>query len=239
MSKTTTIAFSVLAVGLLALAGFGTMAAAKPGEDSDDGADHSGRGSGKGHDGNRSAERDNRSAEHDAAQQAHAEQRDARKGEMRAAHDAWQECKRDHRDSNESLNESMQEHCMGEKSFFLNATHARREGRALLSSIAGLERLIGRLEVREERLEDRLAAGNLSANETEHLEARLAKIEGHQDRMVDRLADKQERLEALHARWHSVRDEVADRRHGHDDDAEPEESDGSSSASDSSSAAAA
>ena len=122
---------------------------------------------------------------------------------------------------------------MQEKSFFLNATHARRESHALVGAIAALERRIGRLEAREHELKDRLAAGNLSANETAALQEKIDKIDEHQDAMIDRLHQLQDRLAALHEKWHSAREqEIKDHR---DDDEESDDESDSESASESAS----
>src|SRR5687767_15527701 len=104
---------------------------------------------------------------------------------MRAAHDAWQDCKAEAR--NATGNGSHVERCGDEKSFFLNATKARREAHALHGAIGALERRLGRLEAREIALEQSLEDGNLTANETAAIEAKIAKIDAHQDRMAERL----------------------------------------------------
>lgn len=138
-----------------------------------------------------------------------------------AAADAWKEqCRPD----NATLNESMQRRCMVVKHFHDNATKARREARALYGAIAALERRIGRLEVREESLEDKLAAGNFTGNQTaESLQEAIDRIEEHQERAIERLQHLKERLAALHEKWQNVRDHVADRRgHGGDDEDDDE-----------------
>ncbi|MHB1262653.1 MAG: hypothetical protein ACYC2H_13180, partial [Thermoplasmatota archaeon] len=67
------------------------------------------------------------------------------------------------------------------------------------------------------------------------LQEKIEKIDSHQERMAERLADLRERLDARHEKWQSVRDEVADRRHGDDgdDDESEDESDDDSSESES------
>ena len=225
MSKTRNAILAALCVGLLAVTAFATSAAAKPGPESGD--DHSGRparDAGDARKADRQELRDNRSAE-----------RKDRHEDMRDAHDAWQDCKRDFRAANGTLNESMQEHCMAEKSFFLNATHARREGRALVGAIAALERRLGRLEEREHLLEDRLAEGNLTANETAAIQERLDHIEEKQDQMVDKLQRLRERLAELREKWHSAK-EVKDVEDEDESDSSDDGSSSSSSASGSESA---
>lgn len=209
MSKTrTTLALSLLCVGLLAVAAFAAPATAKPGP-GEEGDDRRPDSPGKRME-NHTADRDNRSAD-----------RMDRHERMRAAHDAWQECKREAA----AGNESHVDRCGDEKSFFLNATKARREAHALHGAIAALERRIGRLEAREIALEQELEDGNLSANETARIEAKIAKIDSHQDRMAERLEALKERLEARHAKWHAVID-AADA--DEDDDEEDDESESSS-----------
>lgn len=222
MNKTTRLSLSLLAVGLLAITAFASTVVAQPGEGS--ASDHP-RASERSE---RKAQMENRSAE-----------REDRQERMRGAHDAWQACKRE----NATANESKQERCGDEKAFFLNSTHARREGRALYGAIAALERRIGRLEAREIVLEQEIASGNLSANETAEIQEKIEKIDSHQERMVERLQHLQDRLDALQAKWQSVRDHVAAKRHGSDDSGDADESESEShseseSASSSSSAPA-
>jgi DNA repair exonuclease SbcCD ATPase subunit len=229
MSKTRNAILAALCVGLLAVTAFATSAAAKPGPESGDGS-HRGPGPGGNqtaddHKGPRQELRDNRSAERKDRHEA-----------MRGAHDAWQDCKRDFRAANGTLNESMQEHCMAEKSFFLNATHARREARALVGAIAALERRLGRLEERQHLLEDRLAGGNLTGNESAAIQKRIDHIEEEQDRMVDKLQDFRARLAGLQDKWQTVRHDLSERRHHGEDDGLGDDSDDSASDSSSESA---
>lgn len=215
MSKTrTTLAVTMLCIGLLALTALASPVIAKPGEASD-------------------GDRPDRRADAQERMENRSADREARHGQMRDAHDAWQACKRE----NATENVSMQERCGDEKAFFLNSTHARREGRALHGAIAALERRIGRLEAREIALEQQLADGNLSANETAAIQEKIEKIDSHQERMVERLQHLQDRMDALHAKWQSVRDHVAAKRHGGDDSEDESESE-SESASESSSESA-
>lgn len=203
MSKTT-LFLTIAATGLLALGGLATAVAAQGDDDA--------------------SPREKAKERREAAQ----EQRDVRKEKMEVAKDAWQDCKRASHD-NVSLNESAQRRCMAEKSFFLNATHARREAKALTGAIAALERQIGRLEVREIHLEAKLASGNYTGNESaESIQAAIEKIDAHQERLAEKLADLKARLAALHEKWQTVRDHVAASRHGQGDDeaGDGEEGDG-------------
>jgi hypothetical protein len=213
MTKTRTY-LALAAVGLLALGGLAT-AAAQPGPGGADSPSDDRRG-----------QRDERREQMEERRNETQERRES----MREAHDAWQDCKSASR-GNASLNESSQRRCMGEKSFFLNATHARREARALHGAIGAIERQIGRLEAREIALEQKIASGNLTANETEKAEAAIAKIDGHQERLAEKLEKLKARLGLLHDRWQSVRDHVADRRQHEDDEEEDEETSSSSSSS--------
>lgn len=193
---------AILSTGLLALGGLATTVAAEGDDD-----------------------RSPREKAQDRREQVQ-ERREVRKERMDAAQDAWQECKRPHQ--NASLNESVQRRCMAEKSFFLNATHARREGRALVGAIAALERQIGRLEVREMHLEEKLASGNLTGNQTaESVQAAIDKIDAAQERLAEKLDKLKARLAALHEKWQSVRDEVKERRRGdaQDDDQDDDQVD--------------
>lgn len=154
--------------------------------------------------------------------------RQERREVIREAHDGWKEC----RLGNATLNESTQERCMGEKAFFHRATHAVREVRATHGAIAALERQIGRLEVRQMELQDRIDDGNLTSNETAELQDRIAHIDDLQDRLADKLGDLRERLEARHERWSSVRKYIAERDGDDDgDDEDDDEDEGSSSTS--------
>lgn len=215
MSKTT-LFLTIAATGLLALGGLATAVAAEGDDD---------------------ASPSPKAKERREAIQEH---REVRKEKMEDAKDAWQGCKRASRD-NVSLNESAQRRCMAEKSFFLNATHARREAKALYGAIAALERQIGRLEVREMHLEQVLESGNFTGNQTaESVQAAIDKIDAHQERLGEKLEGLKARLDALHEKWQSVRDHVKDRRHGEDDEGEDgedeiEEEDLSSSSSSSAS----
>ncbi len=83
-------------------------------------------------------------------------------------------------------------------------------------------------------LEQELAAGNHTANETAELQEKIDKIDSHQERMVERLAELRERLDARHEKWQSVRDEVSDRRHGDDGEDDEDESDDDESESETS-----
>lgn len=195
MSKTT-LFLTIAATALLALGGLATTVAAQGDDDA--------------------TPREKAKERREAVQ----EQRDVRKEKMDAAKDAWQDCKRAGRE-NVSLNESAQRRCMAEKSFFLNATHARREAKALTGAIAALERQIGRLEVREMHLEGILESGNFTGNQTAgSVQEAIEKIDAHQERLAEKLEKLQARLDALHEKWQSVRDHVKDRRQGEGDDGE-------------------
>ena len=217
MNKTRTL-LSLGTIGLLALAAIAVPVLAKPGPGSD----------GPGTRDN--PDRDRPALNQSERQDLRGERRDA----MRDAHDQWQECKRAFHNETD-LNQSMQEHCMGEKAFFLNATHARREAHALIGAIVGLERRLGRLEERKILLEQ--AMSNASLNETQKavLQARIDKIQDHEEKAVAELQQLRDHLKDLDAKWESVREHIAERRHkGLDDGLEDHESgDDSGSGSDS------
>jgi chromosome segregation ATPase len=193
--RKTPLAISLLCVGLLAVTALASPVTAKDGGDQPSASER--RDAAKERMENRSADREER------------------KDRMREAHDAWQDCKHD---ANATGNESRRVRCGDERAFFLNATKARREGATLYGAIAALERRIGRLEAREIALEQQVASGNLSANETAESQEKIEKIDSHQERMVELLHKLQERLAALHEKWQSVRDHVAEKRHGDDSD---------------------
>lgn len=188
---------AIAAVGLLAVAGLATSVAAQPGPHSSGRADEM---------------RDRAEDRRDRAEDARDRAEDFRDHfEDRCGEDAA------------ALNASEQAQCMRVRGFFLNATQARRESAALFGAVAALERNIGRLEVREVHLEQQLAAGNFTGNETAaSIEAALATIEDAQERLVERLDALALRLSALHEKWQAVRDHVEERRHGGDDDLEDE-----------------
>lgn len=192
--------YAILAAGLLALGAFAAPVLAQGDSEDQDEA------------------KDRREAARERAEAA----REAAKERREAAQERYQ----DHCvDDADELNETQQERCMKFKEFADRAHKARREGHALLGAVSAMERRIGRLEVREEMLEQKLAAGNFSDNETaESIQAQIDKIEEHQERIMERLAHLKERLETLHDKWKAVREHVEERRHGaHDEDDEGED----------------
>jgi chromosome segregation ATPase len=205
---------ALVAVGLLALGAMAAPAAAQ--DDADDRREQA-----------RERAEERREQAQERRQEARERAADAR--------DAWKEHCRP--EGNATLNETEQRRCMAVKEFFQGAHEARREGRALYGAIDAMERRIGRLEVREEALEQKLASGNFTGNETAaSIQEKIDKIEAHQERMMERLEHLRERLEALHEKWQSVRDHVAERRHGGEDD--EDDLDGESSSASSSSPSA-
>src|SRR5207247_755598 len=107
---------------------------------------------------------------------------------------------------------------------------------------AAMERRVGRLEVREHALQDQIDSGNLTANQTAAAEKRIQKIDAEQNKTIEQLKHLRERLEGLHAKWESVRESVAERRHAGADplpeDGSDEDGSDDLSSSSSSSAAA-
>jgi len=210
-------------LAVLAVAAVGVPALAKPGPGS--ASDHPSAGD----------QRQDRQQARDDRQQLREDRRQA----MRDAHDQWQDCKREYRD-NETLNVSMQQHCMAEKDFFLNATHARREAHADIGAIIGLERRLGRLEERKILLQHELNdTGNLTGNQSAELQHRIDKISSEQEKVVAHLEKLRARLKALDDKWETVREHVAERRHkGLDDGLEDDSASESASESDSESSSA-
>jgi chromosome segregation ATPase len=144
-----------------------------------------------------------------------AERKEAAKEKAAAARDnATAKAEERCAELNGTLNDSQQMRCMKVKEFADHAFKARREAHALIGAIGALERRIGRLEVREHVLQAELDSGNFTGNDTaESVQAEIDQIQEHQDQMVDRVLHLRERLEALHEKWQSVREHVADVRH--------------------------
>ncbi|MFH0863258.1 MAG: hypothetical protein V1875_09575 [Candidatus Altiarchaeota archaeon] len=74
-----------------------------------------------------------------------------------------------------------------------------RIGNTTAKRIENVDRLIGKVEDRgeklSERIEERLEGGNLTGNRTEHLENRLGRVENRTDAIVDRLEDRKDEIE--------------------------------------------
>ena len=209
MSTRTTV-LALMGVGLLALAAIATPVLAKPSDAADE---------------RRQAGQDKAAARREAMQE---------KAELRG-NLTQERCLARH--GNHSLNESAESKCMKHGEFAEKAFKARRAAHALLGAINATERQWARLNATEDRLEAALAAGNLSANETERIEHRLEKIDAKQERLADRLEALKERLAKLHDKWAAVREHVDERRKRHqqaDDDADDDEDDSSSESSSSS-----
>jgi len=221
MTKKTMLTLTTLAV--VAIAAVAVPVLAKPGDGSGPGPASDHRGPGGNATDRREARQDARESRHEA---------------MRDAHDQWQECKRDYRE-NHSLNDSMQERCMADKDFFLNATQARREAHADIGAILGLERRLGRLEERKILLQHEMDS-NASLNDTQkaELQHRIDKIQDHEEKLVVELQKLRSHLKDLDGKWTSVREHIAERRHkGLDDGLEDSDAE-DSGASDSGSASA-
>lgn len=213
MTKTWKTTLALLSIGLLAVAAVAVPAAAKPGDDGDHAGDH------------RAAAQEKMQQHRDAAA-AHAEAHgNVTKERCLAAQ------------SNHTLNASAEERCMKVGEFAEKAFKARRAAHALLGAINATERQWARLNATEADLQAKLAAGNLTANQTAAIEKRLERIDAKQDRLEERLAKLKERLGKLHDKWAAVREHVADeRRRHHEEDEDDASGSGSVSSSQSQSA---
>ena len=201
MTKTTrNTILALLGVGLLTLTAIAAPVLAKPGPDE----------------------------RREAAQEQREQRREAVAEKAAARGNATEErCLARH--ANSTLNESAEKRCMKQGDFAEKAFKARRAAHALLGAINATERQWARLNATEADLEAKLAAGNLTANETERIEHRLERIDAKQDRLEDRLEKLKERLAKLHEKWEAVREHVADQKaRRHEKDQEDDESESAS-----------
>ena len=221
MSTRTTV-LALMGVGLLALAAIATPVLAQSGDAASD---------------RRQAAQEKADERREAAQEKAEARREAAEHRGNVTEER---CIARH--GNQSLNESDERKCMQHGEFAEKAFMARRAAHALLGAINATERQWARLNATEAELQAKLAAGDLSANETERIEHRLEKIDAKQERLADRLEALKERLAKLHERWAAVREHVEERRgrqHGDDqDDASESSSESMISSSSSSSAPA-
>jgi chromosome segregation ATPase len=98
-----------------------------------------------------------------------------------------------------------------------DAVKARRVAHALLEAIRVHERELGRVDFRIEMAKERIASGNLTANQTREAQARLAHLEERHDRLVEKLKEEQAKLAALRDRWSEVKDHLKDREQAGED----------------------
>ncbi|HUR61427.1 MAG TPA: hypothetical protein VM286_03570 [Candidatus Thermoplasmatota archaeon] len=144
-------------------------------------------------------------AHKEAAKQAHAERKELRD-------QIKEKCKAE--DSNLT-----KEECKHLK----DAVKARRVAHALLGAIRAHERQLGRVEVRISEVEAKLAAGNLTGNQTHALEVRLEKLEARHDRLIEKIESEQAKLQRLHDKWSEVADHLRDRKEKGEDDGDVED----------------
>lgn len=147
---------------------------------------------------------DDRAAHHREAAEQHREQR----GDHRGGHDVVAEFCSDE----DNLTEREQERCDRIRSAHEPGHEARRAGHALVKAIDAHYARVGKLEMKEYEAEQRLADGNLSANDTERLEHALVVIQAQQNKTLDRIAHLEERLGALQAKWSEVEEHVREQR---------------------------
>ncbi len=115
------------------------------------------------------------------------------------------------------VNETVKEKCDKIKDIAGPAMKARREAVALVKAIAAHERQVGRIEVKIDRLEKAIASGNLSAENVTKAQAKIAKLQEREDKVLEQIEHLQDRLAALKAKWAEVKDHLKDVR---EDDAE-------------------
>jgi chromosome segregation ATPase len=189
------ILLALLATGILALGALAVSVEAKPGD---------------GQAGSQAAQdhKDAAQARKDAAQQAHAERKELRE-------DAKEACKA------ADENSTLAQRCAHLK----DAVKARRLAHALLTAIRVHERELGRIEVRIHEVEVKLAAGNLTGNQTHALETRLAKLNERHDKIIEKIEAEQAKLQKLHDKWAEVADHLRDRKEKGEDDGGVEDAD--------------
>lgn len=158
---------------------------------------------------------DDRAAHHrEAAEQARA---------MRDGHDRHDRAHDIHErfcGDEDNLTEREQERCDRIRDAHEPGHEARRAAHALVKAIDAHYARVGKLEMKEYEIEQQLADGNLSDNETQRLEHALVVIEAQQNKTLDRVAHLEERLDALKAKWAEVEEHVREQRAKRGDDHE-------------------
>lgn len=88
---------------------------------------------------------------------------------------------------------------------------ARRAAHHAHEAAEAVKDRVFRLEVMEFRARQALDQGNLSANETAELEAKIDRIQAAQDKLLERAAHLHDRVTDLRERYDAVRDHIDDR----------------------------
>jgi predicted nucleic acid-binding Zn-ribbon protein len=99
-----------------------------------------------------------------------------------------------------------------------DAVKARRVAAALMTAIRVHEQELGRVDFRIDMLNERLASGNLTANQTAAAHDSLAKLQARHTALVQKIKDEQAKLASLRDRWTEVRDHMKDRQDKGQDD---------------------
>lgn len=207
MSTTRTKLYLALAAtALLAIAAGSTVVEARPGSGPSDGGAH---------------RADNSTAARDcsrAPDPAQCEKRVENAQEMREKRQ--EKC-------NPPANETAEKQCKAAKEVAKKGLKARREANALIHAIAAHEAILGKLEYKIAKVQQKLNDGNLTVNQTAELHKRLDRLEAMHDRQVAKIDELQAKLDGLKAKWAEVRDHVKERRERHqsdgadDDESEP------------------
>jgi chromosome segregation ATPase len=125
----------------------------------------------------------------------------------------------------EPANDTAAKRCEKVKDLMGGAAKARREAHALLTAIRVHERQLGNVDFRIHEVEQKLASGNLTANQTSELQNRLGHLKDRHDRLIEKIAAEKAKLQALHDKWAEVRDHLRDRKEKGEDDGGVEDSD--------------
>lgn len=92
-----------------------------------------------------------------------------------------------------------------------DAVKARRVALGLEVAIRVHERELGRVDVRIAMVKEKLASGNLTANQTAKAQDFLSHLQQRHDSLVQKIKDEQAKLAALRDRWMEVRAHIRQR----------------------------
>jgi len=205
---TTKILMAVLATGILALGAIAVGVEAKPGDD--------GGASGA------------KPCDHPASPQA------AQRCQMAQDRRNVTQDRKDLRQDRRQLRDDVKEACdkaaanstLAKRCEHLkDAVKARRVAHALLTAIRVHELELGRVEVRISEVQAKLAAGNLTGNETHALEVRLEKLNQRHDKLIEKIESEKAKLQTLHDKWSEVADHLRDRKEKGEDDGDVSDTD--------------
>ncbi len=141
----------------------------------------------------------------DKARDAADERRDKAREEADARRDAFKQardaCKEEFKDRNGTENGTYAPGRCISMAAHDPAHKARRAYHHISHHIDAVEHRIAKLEVKEYRIEEALAGGNLTENQTAAFEAKLERIEALQGELVEKLEDLYQQLRDLRERW--------------------------------------